>query len=195
VNTLLRKCRGRREPEIEANGVSGIFPYREEDRETAGVAEDVRKLALMGSRFNREVDALLDLLPRWAQQRRDVRAVALVGSWAYRSPGPDSDLDVLLLTEEPKLYAQRHDWVVQLGGVALVTTRGWGALTERRFRLPSGLEVDLAVGRPSWASVTPVDDGTRRVTTDGLMALYDPDGLLGTLLEHCVRQEDIRPIG
>jgi predicted nucleotidyltransferase len=138
----------------------------------------------MGCEFDDEVGALLDLLPRWAQQRRDVRAVAIVGSWAYRAPRKDSDVDVILLTEEPSLYTEREDWIEQLGGVALVATRAWGVITERRFRLPSGLEVELGVGRPSWASVAPVDEGTRRVATDGLVALHDPDGLLGELQEH-----------
>jgi len=141
----------------------------------------------MGSEFDPEVGALLDLLPRWAKQRRDVRAVALVGSWAYRAPRPGSDVDVLLLTEKPSLYTEREDWIGQLGGDALVATRAWGTITERRFRLPSGREVELGVGRPSWASVTPVDEGTRRVATDGLLALYDPDGLLEELVEHCPR--------
>ncbi len=149
----------------------------------------------MGSEFEGEVGALLDLLPGWAQQRQDVRALALVGSWAYRAPRPGSDVDVLLLTEEPGLYNEREDWIGQLGGVALVATRAWGVITERRFRLPSGLEVELGVGRPSWASVTPVDEGTRRVATDGLLPLYDPDGLLEELLKHCPSQDDVKPVG
>lgn len=94
---------------------------------------------------------------------------------------------MLLLTEKPSLYTEREDWIGQLGGDALVATRAWGTITERRFRLPSGREVELGVGRPSWASVTPVDEGTRRVATDGLLALYDPDGLLEELVEHCPR--------
>ncbi len=71
--------------------------------------------------------------------------------------------------------------VQDLGGVGLVQTKSWGAITERRFALPSGLEVELGVGRPSWASVEPLDDGTLRVATDGLRAVYDPDGLLARL--------------
>jgi Streptomycin adenylyltransferase len=139
----------------------------------------------MDGEFDGEVGALLDLLPRWAQRRRDIRAVALVGSWARQAPRPGSDVDVILLTEKPCLYVDREDWIEQLGGVVLVTTRTWGVITERRFRLPSGHEVDLGVGLPSWASVSPVDGGTRRVATDGLHMLYDPDGLLAKLTEHC----------
>jgi hypothetical protein len=138
----------------------------------------------MGRGFDREVDVLLDLIPRWARQRGDVRAVALVGSWAHGTPRPGSDVDLILLTEEPSLYTGGKDWIAELGGITLVATRGWGAITERRFRLPSGLAVEVGVGRPSWASVTPVDEGTRRVATDGLVALHDPDGLLGKLREH-----------
>jgi predicted nucleotidyltransferase len=144
-----------------------------------------RKLGSMAGEFDHEVAALLDLLPRWARRRPDVRAVALIGSWARRAPRPESDVDVLLLTEEPSLYIEQEDWIRQLGGIAPATTREWGAVTERRFRLPDGREVELGVGSPSWASVTPVDEGTRRVASDGLLALYDPDGLLGELRKHC----------
>jgi predicted nucleotidyltransferase len=148
----------------------------------------------MAGELDGEVGAFLDLLPGWAQQRRDVRAVALVGSWARQAPRPESDVDVLLLTEEPSLYIEHEDWIKQLGGVALVTTRVWGVITERRFRLPGGREVELGVGSPSWASVIPVDEGTRRVLTDGLLALYDPGGLLEELLKNCPSQDDVKPM-
>lgn len=75
-----------------------------------------------------------------------------------------------------------------------MTTQAWGVVTERRFRLPGGHEVEVGVGSPSWASVTTVEEGTRRVATDGLVALYDPDGLLEELLKHCSGQDDVRPI-
>jgi hypothetical protein len=151
--------------------------------------------SVMGGEFDGEVGALLDLLPAWAQQRQDVRAVCLVGSWARQSPRPESDVDVLFLTEEPSLYTEHEDWIEQLGGVAPATTQVWGVVTERRFRLPGGREVEICVGLPTWASVTPVDEGTRRVATDGLLALYDPDGLLDELLKQCPSQGDARPIG
>lgn len=132
-----------------------------------------------------EVEALLRLLPRWASRRPDIQALALAGSWAYGAHTPTSDVDLILLSDEPALYIEGEDWVEELGGVALVGTRPWGAVTERRFVLKSGLEVELSVGEPSWASVEPLDEGTRRVASDGLKALYDPSGLLEKLLERC----------
>ena len=35
---------------------------------------------------------------------------------------------------------------------------------------------------PDWASTTPLDEGTAHVVAGGLVALYDPTGLLSALL-------------
>jgi hypothetical protein len=43
----------------------------------------------------------------------------------------------------------------------------------------------LAVVPPRWASTEPVDAGTRKVVTDGMRILYDPDGRLSALAVAC----------
>jgi hypothetical protein len=43
------------------------------------------------------------------------------------------------------------------------------------------------VATPAWASVTPLDPGTRRVVTDGLVPLHDPGSLLATVVAACAR--------
>ncbi len=55
----------------------------------------------------------------------------------------------------------------------------------RRLIMPSGLEVEVAVGRPSWAATAPVERGTRRVVNDGMRVLHDPQGLLARLQAAC----------
>lgn len=57
----------------------------------------------------------------------------------------------------------------------------WGPLTERRLLLEDGLEVEVGIAEPAWAATDPVDPGTRRVVTDGLRILHDPDGRLAAL--------------
>jgi predicted nucleotidyltransferase len=128
-----------------------------------------------------EVQAVLRQLTDWARRRPDVRALALVGSWARGTPHDESDVDVVLLTDSPESYVRREDWLAEVGGVHLVRTRNWGGVTERRFALQSGLEVELGVGTPGWASVDPLDEGTRGVVSDGMRVLHDPDGLLASL--------------
>jgi uncharacterized protein len=136
-----------------------------------------------------EVRTLLAKLSEWAQGRPDIVAVGLAGSWTRGDARMDSDVDVVLLTEERALYLEDDAWVHEVSGVKLVWTRRWGTVTERRFALPSGLEVELGVAPPSWAATDPVDEGTRRVVADGVSVLYDPKGVLASLLDACGRSQ------
>lgn len=131
----------------------------------------------------REVESLLERAASWAQAREDLAAVALVGSWARRAERPDSDVDLIVLTDDPSLYLERDDWVEALApGAELVRTADWDAIVERRLRLASGLEVEVGVGRPSWADTAPLDPGTQRVVRDGMRVVHDPRRLLASLV-------------
>ena len=157
-------------------------------------------MPVAGRERTEEVESLLQHLTDWAGRRPDVRAMALVGSWAYGIPRNDSDVDVVLLTDAPESYVDREDWLPEVGGVRLVRTLDWGGVTERRFEVQSGLEVELGVGTPGWASVDPLDAGTRRVASDGMRVLHDPDGLLASLIacrrdRPAGRRRRIRPSG
>jgi hypothetical protein len=125
---------------------------------------------------------LLELVQRWAVDRPELRAVALVGSWARDAPRSDSDVDLLLLTDNPAAYLDEEQWAKALGATALVRTRQWGVVTERRVALASGLEIEFGVTSPAWASTNPLDEGTGQAVSDGLVVLHDPDRLLATLL-------------
>jgi hypothetical protein len=96
-------------------------------------------------------------------------------------------VDLVVLTTEGARYLEHDDWIAGLGADRLVLTRSWGPLTERRVLMPSGLEVEVGIAAPSWAAVDPVDAGTQQVVTDGVRVLYDPAGLLATLLATAVR--------
>jgi predicted nucleotidyltransferase len=134
-----------------------------------------------------EVRNLLARLREWAKARPDVVAVGVAGSWVHGDARMDSDVDVALLTEDRRPYLEGEAWMYDLGGVKLVKTRQWGPMTERRFALPSGLEVEMGVAPPSWAATYPVDEGTRRVITDGLSVVYNLEGLLAMLIDACGR--------
>ena len=121
----------------------------------------------------------------WAENMPDIRALALVGSYARGAERTDSDIDLIVLTTSPARYASEVGWVSDLDLGLLVQTRAWGAITERRLRLPNGLEIELGFGGPDWASINPLDPGTRGVVIDGMQSLYDPDGLLGRLQSAC----------
>lgn len=120
----------------------------------------------------------------WAESRPDVRAVAIVGSWARDEATTDSDLDVVVMTDEKFNYVDSQDWIEAAVTEAAPVVRHteWGPLSERRVRLDSGFEVEFGFVPLSWASTDPVDPGTADVVRNGCAALYDPDGIVAELL-------------
>lgn len=132
----------------------------------------------------------LERIVSWGVGRSDIRAVAVVGSYATGRPRQDSDIDVILLTTRPSDYITGDTWMAELDAGDLIQTRHWGAITERRLSGVAGIQIDIGIGEPTWASASPVDPGTRQVVAHGLRVLYDPDRLLERLMKACRRLED-----
>ncbi len=118
----------------------------------------------------------------WAVASPAIRAVALVGSYARGDAREDSDVDLVVLTIAPGEVLGSDGWSDLFGPTQLVERRDFGAVQERRLRLGSGLEVEMGIATPAWAAIEPLDEGTEQVASDGLIPLYDPDGLLTHLL-------------
>jgi len=117
----------------------------------------------------------------WATSQGDIVAVGVVGSWARGDQHDDSDVDIVVITTNTTKYAATDNWAESAVGqrIPLVRHAEWGVLTERRLQLPSGFEVEMGFGEPSWAATDPVDSGTAEVVTNGgLLPIYDPDRLL-----------------
>lgn len=114
----------------------------------------------------------------WARAQPDVDAVVLVGSYARGTAGMASDVDLVMLVSRFEQLADDVAWFAALRPDSkLIRAKSWGVLLERRFRLRSGLQVELGLVSPTWAEL-PLDPGTRRVLSDGHRILYDPHALL-----------------
>ncbi|MEH0581831.1 MULTISPECIES: nucleotidyltransferase domain-containing protein [Streptomyces] len=133
-----------------------------------------------------EMRQVVDRVTRWAANRSDVVGLLLVGSCARGAARPDSDVDLVVLSTATDQYAADDAWARELSLGELVRVQEWGPITEWRYVTGSGLEVEVGVGSPDWARADPVDDGTRRVVTDGARPLYDPAGILRELIQACV---------
>ena len=136
-----------------------------------------------------EVRELLARVRDWAAKQPDVAAAALVGSWARNDARMYSDVDLVVLTDAQQSYLRGERWVTELGGLKIVKSACWGPLLERRFVLPSGLEVEVGIAPLAWAAIDPVDSGTRRVVEDGMCIIYDPRALLRCLSDACRRSD------
>lgn len=99
-----------------------------------------------------DVEQLVERVTLWAAGRADVVALALVGSHARGAARPDSDVDLMLVTERPRDYLSEQGWLERFGRVARISVEEWGAVTSLRVHYASGLEVELGITSPAWAS-------------------------------------------
>lgn len=130
-----------------------------------------------------DIRSFLETLSHWAKAQPDIRAVTLVGSFARGAAREDSDVDVVLMTETPQRYLQDAAWLNTFGQVASITDEDWGMVQSRRTFYSDGFEIEFSITTPKWASIDPLDEGTRRVIADGAQILYDPDSIAAALIQ------------
>jgi uncharacterized protein len=77
------------------------------------------------------VSDFLDSLRDWAAHQPTIAGVALVGSYARGEARPDSDIDVVLLCEEPHAFVAHTSWIHSFGAVERCLTEDWGRMFQR----------------------------------------------------------------
>lgn len=122
------------------------------------------------------IDFIEDFM-RWSRRRRDIRALALVGSYARETATETSDVDLVILTEKPQFYLANTDWTRDFGRVIAQKEEDFGRLTSLRVWYESGLEIEYGFTTRDWVK-TPLDPGTKRVIKDGMRVLFEKEPLL-----------------
>lgn len=121
---------------------------------------------------------ILDAVVTWAQARSDVVAVGLAGSHARGTAQSSSDVDLVVVVDDPTALLDDDEWLAHFGDVTSVVDEDWGAVQSRRVHFREGAEVEFGLTTPAWADL-PLDAGTAHVVRDGFRVLHDPDGVLG----------------
>jgi aminoglycoside 6-adenylyltransferase len=150
-----------------------------------GVNENV---LAMDERLLVNVNTRMDLIEAeiadWARGREDVQAAVVVGSQARASVPADrwSDLDVILIVDDPEPYAEDGGWIEEFGRPVLTfleeTPLGQ---RERRVLYESGEDVDLPIFPVSALDGLEQSDKARQLLARGYRILVDKIGLAGRL--------------
>jgi hypothetical protein len=134
-------------------------------------------------------NAIVSAVTGWAIKRGDMRAMALVGSWARGNPREASDIDLLLLSDHQDEYRRRRKWLAEIefkaAGYQLRSSDdvAYGVVWSRHVHLLPAAEVELTFAECSWARTDPIDVGTRRVINDAFQIIFDKDGILAKLVD------------
>ncbi len=169
-------------PELEARVGSGELSLRGVNTTVLDVDE---KLLL---NVNTRMELLAAAIADWARARKDVHAAVVAGSQARTDAPADrwSDLDAILVVEDPARYAADLGWVEEFGVPVLtfLESTAMGEQLERRVLYETGEDVDFPLiplaARELLESVGNVAELFRR----GFRVLVDKVGL----------EEDLRRI-
>lgn len=137
-------------------------------------------LNLKAASIEPKVTMLLEHVRIWVEARPDVTAVALAGSHAHGRARPDSDVDLVILSDRPD-DLRSAERVGAFGEYVDVATEQWGVLTSYRVTYSEYGEVELGVAPSSWSAI-PVDPGTHKVVRDGIISVYNPLAALDRLI-------------
>jgi len=89
-----------------------------------------------------DIREFLNGFTHWASVQEDVRAVALVGSYARDEARDDSDIDFVILTSQPENYLEDFKWTEHFGAVEKYQVEDCGKLTSVRVWYQNGVEVE-----------------------------------------------------
>lgn len=135
-----------------------------------------------------KLDPILELMVEFAQSRNDILALALCGSWARGEAGLESDIDLSIIVKD-KLKFKSTEWIEELlfskiqESVKSFRDEVYGVTWSRHVLLKSGIEIEFGFANTSWADSDNLDDGTKKVVSDGYKILYDPQQILKNLIE------------
>jgi predicted nucleotidyltransferase len=124
-----------------------------------------------------KVAQFLEDVTAWASTQAELQALALVGSHARNAARETSDIDLVLITTDPKRYLENTDWVQRFGAVEKQQVEDYGLLTSLRVWYLNGPEIEYGLTDERWAAL-PLDEGTRQVMAGGMRVLFERGAIL-----------------
>tara|TARA_B100002003_G_C13823333_1_gene405164 strand:+ start:151 stop:558 length:408 start_codon:yes stop_codon:yes gene_type:complete len=116
----------------------------------------------------------------WVQDHDLINGASILGSYARGEQKLESDIDLLIVSDNLDHFIKNTEWVIKFGKNEKVLIEYYGELTSVRCFYNTGLEIEFGFVNLSWTSI-PIDQGTYNVVKNGFKILYDPLKLLSKL--------------
>lgn len=124
-----------------------------------------------------QVEQFLKEFTGWASRQSDILGVALVGSYARGTATETSDVDLVVLADQPGTFLQDRAWTHVFGKVVNEQVEDYSQLISLRVHYENELEVEYGLADKNWAAV-PLDEGTHEVISGGMKVLFERSPLL-----------------
>jgi len=130
-------------------------------------------------RTTEQIQDFINAFTRWASTQPAIQAIALIGSYAREAAMETSDIDLLMLVDDPNQYLENLDWSKQFGTIHRQQIENYGLVISLRVWYLGGLEVEYGLTTRAWVGL-PLDEGTHRVIQNGMRVLFEREALLST---------------
>lgn len=120
------------------------------------------------------VEEFITTLKEFSINEIGIKSVIVVGSYARGKNTETSDLDLCIITNNKKQIIDNLEFIKKFGEFNQKQLEYYGACTSIRVWYKNGLEVEFGIVEPSWISL-PLDDGTRKVLSDGYKVIIDKE--------------------
>jgi len=122
------------------------------------------------------IDFIEDFM-RWATKRKDIRAAALVGSYAREELDKDTDVDLVIITDTPQKYITDTKWTRVFGKPITKKVEEYEKLTSLRIWYENGLEIEYGFTTREWTKTLKGNE-LKQIKEDGLRVLFEKEVLL-----------------
>ncbi len=134
---------------------------------------------------DRDIEVFILRCQSWVTRQRCIKALALVGSYARGDAHAGSDIDLMIICEDPDEYLLTLNWLLDFGAVQNVQREDWGLVQTWRVKYAE-MEIEFNITTKQWCSSGELKSGTGRVVNDGMRILFDPENLLHSLAKSVV---------
>ena len=129
-------------------------------------------------------ERLIERIKNWFELKENIKGLLLVGSYANGKAHPNSDIDLMILVEEISGWTKNLAWLEEFGSVDHNILEDWGAAQSVRCFYKDSFEVEFSFAPKSWASIDPIDEGSKKVISNGAVILYDPFNYFKKMLSY-----------
>lgn len=121
-----------------------------------------------------KADLLFEKFKEWSERQKNIKGVAVVGSYARGDYHSTSDIDLVIIStnKDPAISMIKSDF--HYSSIKSCSLEEWGILTSLRVFYDSGLEVEYGVVTDQWI-IEPLDEGTKNVVKNGFKIITEKE--------------------